>query len=191
MGMRLNVGCGPDLREGWWNGDLRPVEGAEHFDASYASDWCRFGNETAQEISLRHVLEHLNARGIEVAMRHSYRVLEPGGTLTVEVPFYRCFDQITDPSHVTPFELRTWGHLLRHAPGYELDLRLEVSPEPILVGRAEFGHMPEWAWRSSLVVSGVLSRVLTKLVVGLGLRFVQEWVPRGVRVQWTAVFSKP
>lgn len=187
--MRLNLGCGWDIREGWWNGDINPVSACVHeFRLGLVADWSFLGN-SVDEILLCHVAEHLTAHELGVVMHQSYRVLRRGGKLEMRTPFYRCFDQLADPSHVTAFELRTWKHVHLFEPGFKMSLKLEASPEPLSLGMEPL-VIPEWVWVKGVGPYGWLGRALTWLIVTKGLRFVQEWVPRGIQLQWVAVFTK-
>ena len=85
--MRLNVGSGPDYREGWVN-----VDGCGLFkrdvalllpDESLAD---RFGKESADEIFMRDMMEHFfRWEGIEV-LKDFYDVLKIGGKVTIITP---------------------------------------------------------------------------------------------------------
>ena len=80
---RLNIGCGENLRPGWLNIDLDPR-------ADLRLDIRRplpFPGGTCAEIYSEHVLEHLAYPGeVEEVLRDWWRVLAPGGTLSVGVP---------------------------------------------------------------------------------------------------------
>lgn len=80
---RLNIGCGEKLRPGWLNIDLDPR-------ADLRLDIRRplpFPERSCAEIYSEHVLEHLAyPGGVEEVLRDWWRVLAPGGTLSVGVP---------------------------------------------------------------------------------------------------------
>jgi predicted SAM-dependent methyltransferase len=83
--MRLNVGCGNRIEAGYVNCDIRPGPGIDvvcsimelsrHFDA-----------DSADEIMLRHVLEHVSPDNAQIALKEFYKVLKPGGHVRVIVP---------------------------------------------------------------------------------------------------------
>jgi len=80
---RLNIGCGEKLRPGWLNIDLDPR-------ADLRLDIRRplpFPEGSCAEIYSEHVLAHLAYPGeVEEVLRDWWRVLAPGGTLSVGVP---------------------------------------------------------------------------------------------------------
>src|SRR5438093_1373845 len=80
---RLNIGCGEKLRRGWLNIDLDPR-------ADLRLDIRRplpFREGSCAEIYSEHVLEHLAYPGeVEEVLRDWWRVLVPGGMLSVGVP---------------------------------------------------------------------------------------------------------
>ena len=108
--MRLNLGCGLDVRDGWVNADAHPAEGAVLADAtnlgrSYgllrmlemglgldAGAYLRVPDGACEVVLLAHVL-HLfppssttTDAGAEVVLAECRRVLAPGGELVVVEP---------------------------------------------------------------------------------------------------------
>src|SRR5690606_23008684 len=101
--LRLNLGCGLKKIEGWVNVDRSPacepdaVVNLEEFPWPFADD-------SAEEVVLRHVLEHLGAtpdiyQGI---FRELYRVCAPDARIRITVPHPRHDDFLSDPTHVRP-----------------------------------------------------------------------------------------
>ncbi|MHB8997032.1 MAG: class I SAM-dependent methyltransferase [Armatimonadota bacterium] len=82
LGGRLNLGCGPDWREGWLNADLG-LTGDIHLDASRRFP---FPDNFFTMIFSEHMLEHLPEPAAEVCLRECQRVLQPGGVLHVSTP---------------------------------------------------------------------------------------------------------
>ncbi|MFQ6106371.1 MAG: methyltransferase domain-containing protein [Thermoplasmata archaeon] len=80
--MKLNAGCGGDIREGWVNADLMMATGVDVvIDLSKPLP---FKDETFDRITCFSVLEHL--WNWEETMMEFHRILRMGGTLEIKVP---------------------------------------------------------------------------------------------------------
>lgn len=85
--MRLNLGCGPDVRAGYDNIDFRPVHGAEQVDLSkFPWPW---RDSSADEILMLDFLEHFPYKMTETIIQEAWRVLSLGGHVDIQVP---CFE---------------------------------------------------------------------------------------------------
>lgn len=82
--MKLNIGCGTDIKKGWVNCDNGHdlPEGVMRVDASEPLPWPSNSFET---ILASHVIEHIVNYGDTILECH--RVLKPGGILIVKTPF--------------------------------------------------------------------------------------------------------
>lgn len=190
--MKLNLGCGPDIRLGWWNGDIR----ARFKSPSSEMNNCVLGttawpwhDETVEEILIRHVAEHLPNDVLENTFHEAFRVLQPRGAFTVEVPFYRSFDAVQDPTHVRYFELGSFHHMLGWEP-FDLDLTLRILPYPMLVG-AKDAWLPHGLYEKLERVADAATKVATEVICRREVRAAQTLVPAWVRAEWSARFTKP
>jgi hypothetical protein len=114
--MRLNLGCGRNLipSNEWINVDIDPdqgVPGLREFrgpiliaDLSLPWPWL---DSTVEEIRATNVFEYIRSRREPAAihvMNEAWRVLKPGGLLTIECPdASRGAGQVQDPRCVTPW----------------------------------------------------------------------------------------
>lgn len=82
--LKLNLGCGKNVYEGYHNIDVNPVNPMvincdirklEHYD-----------DESVDEIILSQVLEHLNNKDLRPALKEWNRVLKKGGKIIITVP---------------------------------------------------------------------------------------------------------
>lgn len=117
--MRLNLGAGSDIRDGWVNVDIADVPGVDVVHDLDAVPW-PFGDEQASEILAFDIFEHVtNPLGF---MAECHRILAAGGLLTVRSPAAGTWCAATDPTHrraVTENTFDFWvpGTDLHHASG--------------------------------------------------------------------------
>src|SRR5215472_15915745 len=96
--MRLNLGCGRDIREGWVNIDGTPGPGVDHvidFDEKPA---LTFPDDTVDHSEASHLIEHLH--NPLPFMEELWRVTRPGGTIAPRCPHGSSDDADEDPTHV-------------------------------------------------------------------------------------------
>lgn len=81
--VKLNLGCGSDVRPGYVNVDKFPAS-----DGVLKADFPKlpFGEDFADEILLYHVLEHFGYADGLTLLQEIVRVLKPQGIARVEVP---------------------------------------------------------------------------------------------------------
>jgi len=90
--MRLHLGCGTNYLHGWINIDLYPTSerGNTVCEADVFHDICKldecYQENTIDEIYLCHVFEHLDKKEATIALSCWYKILKPGGILTIYVP---------------------------------------------------------------------------------------------------------
>lgn len=79
---RLNIGAGNKEHEGWTSLGFE----AHHDIRSDIRDMPMIDNDTVDEAMAIHVLEHLERWDAPAALAEWYRILKPGGLLTLELP---------------------------------------------------------------------------------------------------------
>jgi predicted SAM-dependent methyltransferase len=99
--MRLNLGCGHEVLDGWENYDSHPVtDEVQYINLNTLP--LPFETGSIDEVLLSHVLEHLEVNPYEFMME-IYRILKKDGVVQVKLPvFYNCI------THTRFY----------HAPGY-------------------------------------------------------------------------
>lgn len=102
---RLNIGCGRDIREGWLNVDAIDFPGAEVWNLT--NRW-PLEDGSVEEIHASHVIEHFGSQYRCWVMNESYRVLMPGGKMTVIVPHWNNNRAYGDPTHQWPPVSEMW-----------------------------------------------------------------------------------
>jgi predicted SAM-dependent methyltransferase len=81
--VKVNVGCGTKLLDGYVNCDAAPRPGVDHV---CRADALPFGVATADEVMAIHLVEHVYAWEVPALLREWARVLKPGGRLVLELP---------------------------------------------------------------------------------------------------------
>lgn len=98
-GLRLNLGCGMDRREGYINVDRFGEPDLRHDLEAVPWPW---PDDSVDEVLLIHVLEHLG-RDTDVYLRiwqELYRVCRDGAMIAIAVPHHRHEFFYNDPTHV-------------------------------------------------------------------------------------------
>lgn len=110
--IRLDIGCGDQLEEGWigvdpyfnppddWEGTLLPQSSALDI---------RLADGTVDEIRSHHSLEHLRPNEIGAALTEWFRVLKSGGTLEIIVP-----DAVYCLQHFMDHPYSPWAYTIIH-----------------------------------------------------------------------------
>jgi predicted SAM-dependent methyltransferase len=84
-GLKLNLGCGTNIRPGWVNIDLFVAGAPFRCDVRYGLP---FDDGSCSYVYSEHLFEHLPyADGIQF-LRECFRILEPGGILRTVLPNY-------------------------------------------------------------------------------------------------------
>jgi len=102
--MKLNVASGLRPKEEYINIDSDP---RVHPDiVRNIEQGLPFSDNTVEEISSEHTLEHINPDNIHFVMFEFWRVLIPGGRLKVVVPIGKGWSN--SPEHKCPFDYRSY-----------------------------------------------------------------------------------
>jgi predicted SAM-dependent methyltransferase len=82
--MKLNVGCGREVRTGWQNLDANPsMPGVERFDCRERFSYL---DNSVAAIYTSHLIEHLDPAEAESFVHECFRVLQPGGVIRIVTP---------------------------------------------------------------------------------------------------------
>jgi predicted SAM-dependent methyltransferase len=80
---KLNVGCGGNYVEGWFNVDINPDRRTSYLDAT---DVWPYMNNTFDLVLCEHMIEHVHKLLGRHLLRETFRVLKPGGAFRVVTP---------------------------------------------------------------------------------------------------------
>jgi SAM-dependent methyltransferase len=113
--IKLNLGCGPHILDGYVNADIVPLPGVDIVtDLDQAWPW---EDESAEYILASHLFEHVNDSIL--FMREAHRVLAEDGILDIRVPYYRHVFAFTDPTHKRFCTELTWDYWIPGRPLHE------------------------------------------------------------------------
>jgi len=101
MGLKLNLGCGDDFKEGYLNVDKF---GEPELKVDLETVPWPWADDSVAEILLKHVLEHLG-RETDVYLgiiQEIYRICANNALIQIEVPHPRHDTFLHDPTHVRP-----------------------------------------------------------------------------------------
>lgn len=108
-GLRLNLGCGRDIRPGWVNIDCAPLPGVDHVvDFGDLPVKLPFDDDSVAYSEGVHVIEHL--RDPLPFMAELHRVTRPGGRVVFRCPYGSTDDADEDPTHVRRMFANSWGY---------------------------------------------------------------------------------
>jgi predicted SAM-dependent methyltransferase len=77
--LKLNLGCGYDLKEGYINIDIRDIVGTAMMDVRQL----KYANDSADEIYASDIIEHFSKIEQEPLLKEWHRVLKSGGKLFI------------------------------------------------------------------------------------------------------------
>ena len=107
--MKLNVGCGTDLRKGYLNLDVVPLKGVDVVHD--INKKFPFPSSHFDEVMANHVVEHIP--NLTKLMREFHRILKPGGRLLIETPHFTYSNAYVDPTHVHFFSFNTFKYFVK------------------------------------------------------------------------------
>lgn len=135
--MKLNLGCGKDIKPGYINLDIVDYGGNQIHDINRFP--YPFKDNTFEEIYASHVLEHLD--NFNKTITELYRIAKPNCVIIVFAPFFLNTKYFGDPDHNIPFSIRTFDNYeyignrklkfyekwkLNHRTNYESGAKFEV-----------------------------------------------------------------
>lgn len=125
--MKLNVGCGADVRPGYVNIDRMSAPGIDIAIDLNALDTLKLpiGDDSVTEVLMSHVIEHIG--NVLPLMDELYRVAAPGALCHIHCPYGSSDDADEDPTHVRRMFPGSFGYFSQ--PYY---------------WRADYGYRGDW-----------------------------------------------
>lgn len=111
--VKLNIGCGQDIREGYINLDSAKLPGVDIVHDLEVTP-LPFKDASVDEVLAKDVLEHIEH--YEFLLKDIHRMLKPGGKLVATVPHFTSTNQYTDWTHKRFHAIRTFGFFCKESP---------------------------------------------------------------------------
>jgi hypothetical protein len=126
--MKLNIGCGRNILDGYLNLDSVNGPGVELVADIEKDSLAPYGlrDGCATEILLSHVIEHL--RDPLTAMQEMWRLAAPECVLTIRCPYGSSDDAFEDPTHHRQYFINSFAYFSQ--PAY---------------WRADYGYRGDWS----------------------------------------------
>ena len=121
--LKINIGCGLDIKFNYINYDLTPLHPAvKTLDLEKMS--IPHEDNSVEEIIAQDVLEHIY--NLSKVMNEFYRVLKPGGKVNIRVPHFTYHCAFEDPTHCRRFSIETLKYFcVSHRRAYEVDAKFK------------------------------------------------------------------
>lgn len=138
--IKINLGAGTDIKEGYVNVDLVPLEGIDTQLNLMDFPW-PFEDNSAEEIRAIDIVEHLNPYTRDLSkstiiafLEECHRILQKGGTLFIQTPRYDADFLWIDPTHVRGFHEQSFDFFDPNKPfgkttGFYSKCRFDVKAE--------------------------------------------------------------
>lgn len=119
--MKLNLGCGNDIRKGWINLDVSDTTGVDVIHDLNKLP-LPFENEKFDVVLCKDVLEHVNFLPL---INDIYRILKLKGYLIIRVPHFTSKSNYADPTHINQFSTNTFYYFTEEKKfGYNRSVKL-------------------------------------------------------------------
>lgn len=100
--LRVDLGCGPNKKEGFIGADIRPFDGKVDVVLNLGTDKWPWEDNTVTEVWCSHFLEHLVPAERIHLMNELFRVLMPGAQATFVTPHWCSTRAYGDLDHKWP-----------------------------------------------------------------------------------------
>ena len=109
--MKLDVGCGPNKKEGYYGIDKIKFPNVD-IVCDVGKDKMPIADEVVEHIYTAHFIEHLDAEERINFMNEAYRVLKPGAKIEIIAPYWSSGRAYGDPTHKWPPITDFWFYYL-------------------------------------------------------------------------------
>ncbi len=116
-GIRLDIACGANKRQGWTGIDVRDLDGVDIVHDLEEYPW-PLPDECVLAAICSHYVEHINPVkfGFIRFMDEVWRIMKPGGQLMIVTPHARSVGFPQDPTHCNPCNENTFDYFDPEGP---------------------------------------------------------------------------
>lgn len=143
VSMKINAGCGTDIREGYVNLDFHEVKGMKK-DRDIIHDLNKFPypfkKNSVDEIMCNGTMEHL--LDTDKVMGEFHRILKPGGILKISTSHRQSNRAWLNPTQKHVFQTMTFDY---YSKGHIQDYRFDFSFK-VVKRKLKFGMHQPWNW---------------------------------------------
>ena len=107
--MNLDIGCGETKNDGFKGIDKRALPGVDFVHDLEEFPW-PIADGSVSLATASHVFEHIRPQYSIKLMDEIWRIMEPGGTLAVAVPYPGSAGYWQDPTHCNGWSQTTWEY---------------------------------------------------------------------------------
>lgn len=111
QGIKVDIGCGAAKQPGFVGIDIRKLPGVDIVQDLEKFPW-PLPDNCASLVMASHVVEHIDPHG-GVFMRFMdevWRILKPGGSFMMALPYAGSHGYFQDPTHCNPCNETTWAY---------------------------------------------------------------------------------
>lgn len=119
--LKLNLGCGRNIRRGWLNLDINKGKGVDVVHDLNDLP-LPFEDNKFDIVLCKDILEHIKYMPL---VKDIYRILKVGGLLKIRVPHFTSKLNYDDPTHINRFSIRTFSYFVKEKKySYSRDITL-------------------------------------------------------------------
>lgn len=169
--MKLNLGCGMQIKKDYVNLDCRGYDGVDVVHDLETFPY-PFENNTFKEVFCSHVLEHLDKKKLPEIMAELKRICKKGAIIKIYLPHFSAGDTYRDPTHLSGGYSALSFEYFTNKPNY-VDYFLPKFE--ILTNRVNFlGHI--W-YREGMKYRKIISFIdeLLSFIPNLSLRYYERF----------------
>ena len=128
--MKINLGCGTDIKEGFVNVDRMQLPGVDVV-GDIDGKKLPFKKNSVELVIVNHVLEHV--QNLELLLKELHRICKPKARIYVRVPYFSHESAFSHYQHVRRFSWTTFDLFdPRHSEHFHTNLKLKIVKKKLV-----------------------------------------------------------